>query len=125
MGFLNNLLGIAVDVDLKEAEALVGPILIEGEEVTHAYILGVRDMLFFTPKRLISCDKTGMTGKRMHIISYPWRNVLTWTMTTAGAVDIDSELTIYAKGMDYAMIVKFPKKTDTRPIVQAISGYVL
>jgi len=46
-------------------------------------------------------------------------------MTTAGAVDIDSELTIYAKGMDYAMIVKFPKKTDTRPIVQAISGYVL
>lgn len=45
MGLLDSILGNAVGIDSKEAEALVGPLLIEGEEVTHAYIVGVRDML--------------------------------------------------------------------------------
>jgi len=125
MGFLDKVLGNAVGVDLKEADALVGPLLIPGETVTHAYLVGVRDMMIFTQKRLISCDKTGISGKRMAIISWPWRNILSWTMTTAGSIDIDSELSIRAQGMTFPLEMKFPKKTDTRPIVQAISSYVL
>ncbi len=125
MGLLDKVLGNAQDVDLAEAQEIVEKLLIEGEEISHAYLVGIRDLLMFTKKRLIIVDKTGLSGKRMHIVSYPWRNVLSWSMSTAGTIDIDSELFIYAKGMATPHLVKFPKRTDTRPIIQAISQFVL
>lgn len=99
MTLLNRLLENAVGVDKGEAEALVGPLLTADEEVTHAYIVGIRDMLFFTNKRLISCDKQELSGKKKNIVSYLWNNLFYWTVTSAGNFDFDTELTIAAKGM--------------------------
>lgn len=50
---------------------------------------------------------------------------MSFTMTTAGALDIDNEITIALRGMQFPLEVKFNNKTDTRPFVQAIGHYVL
>ncbi len=125
MGLIDAVLGNAQGVDLNEAGELVGPLLTAGEGVTHAFVVGLRDMLLFTPKRLICVDRQGVSGKRMTIVAYPWRNVLSWSVYTAGTLDIDSELVINALGMQIPLLVKFPRRTDTRPVAQAIAQYVL
>lgn len=60
MGFMDKLLGNAAEIDPKEVEGIVGPLIIEGESVSHSFMVGVRDMMIFTNYRLIFVDKTGL-----------------------------------------------------------------
>ena len=49
MELLNAVSGKAKDADLNEAGELAGPMLINGDIVTHAFVVGIRDVLLFTP----------------------------------------------------------------------------
>lgn len=125
MSILDGVLGYAQSAQISIANELVKPILLENELVTHAFIVGVRDMMILTMKRFILVDKTGMSGKKMHIVSFPWRIVTSWGMTTSGTFDYDRELSICVVGKNIPLVVSFPKITDIRPIVRIISNYAL
>lgn len=125
MGILDAALGNAQDADATEVDALIGPILVTGETISHAFVVGARDLLLFSNKRMILIDKTGFTGKKMHISSYPWRTILMWSMTNSGKIDLDSELRLQLQGMPMPISFSFPKKTDLKPIVKVISEHIL
>lgn len=125
MGLLDTALGNAVEAQSDEVNAVIGAILVKGEKVSHAYVVGVRDLFLITSLRLILVDKTGITGKKMHIASHPWRTVLAWSMTTSGKLDFDCELILSMHNRMVPLVIKFPKKTDIKAIVKSISEHVL
>jgi len=108
MTLADRILTNAFIIDEKEADTVVGPLLTADEVVTHSYMVGIRDLLFFTNKRLISCDKQTVNGKKKDIVCYPWRNVFWWQFTSAGNLDFDTELTIAAKSMGLPLAVTSP-----------------
>lgn len=124
MGMFDKVLGNAQEVSASDGKAIVGPILLEGELISYASLVGVRDMFIMTERRMIIVDKTGLSGKKMHITSIPWKNVLSWTMTTAGTIDIDSELTIHVRGNQMPLMLKFPKRTNLGSVTKMISQLV-
>tara|TARA_B100000700_G_C14937540_1_gene805134 strand:- start:333 stop:701 length:369 start_codon:yes stop_codon:yes gene_type:complete len=70
----------------------------ENEEVKCFY-KGIRDMLIITDKRMITVDKKGLTGKKQQYISVPLSKIVSYSITTAGGIDLDSDLEIFLMGM--------------------------
>lgn len=78
-------------------EQMLDPInkfLIEGEEVLSAFKT-IRDQLVFTNKRIISANVQGLTGKKIDYTSIPYSKIQTFSVETAGLLDLDCELEIY------------------------------
>ena len=94
MGLLNRLLGNSAETDLAKVEEKLEEVLTEGEQVQGAYRL-IRDLLVLTDRRVIFVDKKGITGKRTLFVSIPYRNVVRFSVETAGHLDIDSELRLW------------------------------
>jgi len=78
-------------------EQILDPInkfLIEGETVLSAFKT-IRDQLVFTNKRIISANVQGLTGKKIDYTSIPYSKIQTFSVETAGLLDLDCELEIY------------------------------
>lgn len=58
-----------------------------------------RDHEMFTNKRVLIRDKKGTTGKRIRFVSVPYNSIRAFSVETAGTVDSDSELKLYARGI--------------------------
>ena len=55
----------------------------------------LRDVYIFTSKRLILVDKQGLTGKKVEMLSIPYRAISRFSVETAGHFDLDAELKIW------------------------------
>ncbi|MEG0260201.1 MAG: PH domain-containing protein, partial [Lysinibacillus sp.] len=94
MGFLNGLMGNASETNVEEVENEIKNLLTTEEHVEHAYKL-IRDLFVFTNKRLILVDKQGVTGKKTEYHSIPYKNIVHFSVETAGNFDLDAELKIW------------------------------
>lgn len=72
----------------------IGSFLIEGEEVLNVF-KSIRDQLVFTNKRIISANVQGITGKKIDYTSIPYSKIQTFSIETAGTLDMDCELELY------------------------------
>ncbi|MGL4522902.1 MAG: PH domain-containing protein [Bacilli bacterium] len=52
----------------------------------------VRDVAVFTNKRILICDKQGITGKKVEYFTIPYSRIVTYSIETAGTFDIDAEI---------------------------------
>lgn len=68
--------------------------LIDGERVLSAFQT-VRDQLVFTNKRIIAANVQGFTAKKVDYTSIPYSKIQTFSVETAGVLDLDCELEIY------------------------------
>lgn len=122
---IDKLVGNASQATKKEVEQLVGPILVPGETITHAYHVGVRDKLVFTSLRFVFIDTKGVTGKKVTTSSYPWKSVNFWETTTAGHVDTNGELLISVRGQPMGLVFSFGNSVNIRTIANIVSAHVL
>lgn len=83
-----------------------------------------RDHYMLTSKRLLIRDKRGMTGKRIKYISVPYNAIRAFSLETAGSVDTDQELKIYARGIGKVSI-DFVNDVDVAAVNQFLSSVVL
>jgi hypothetical protein len=109
-GSMSKVLGLigdnAAQVDAVEAEAKLReqyPQLLLGEEkVRFAFAdrggMG-RDSSYYTTHRIIEIDKKGLMGKKTDYLSIPNSSIKAFKIETAGTMDSDCELTIYAGGI--------------------------
>lgn len=125
MSLVDKLVGNATAADKKEVEALVAPILIPGETMSHAYHVGTRDKLIFTTLRLVFIDKKGMSGKKVTTSSFPWKSLNSWNTTTAGYLDTNGELAISVRGESFPMAFSFGNTVDIQSVAKIVSRYVL
>lgn len=109
-----------------KVEKILEPInkfLIDGEKIFSAFKT-VRDQLVFTNKRVISANVKGLTGSKVDYTSIPYSKVQTFSVETAGLLDLDCEIEFYISAVGK---VKFEIKGDFDIVSfnKIISTYVL
>ena len=102
---------------------IINDFLIAGEIVIGAY-RSIRDGVVFTNKRIIAINIQGLTGKKQDYTSIPYGKISTFSLETAGFLDLDSELEIYMSGVGKVKF-QFTGSTDVKEICKAISQYAL
>lgn len=102
---------------------VLSPILVQGEEIVSCY-QGMRDYVVFTTKRLIAVNIQGFTGKKQDFTSLPYSRIQTFSVETAGALDLDSELELWFSGLGKVRL-EFMGDTDVAAICRMIGEKVL
>ncbi|MCG8454048.1 MAG: PH domain-containing protein [Spirochaetales bacterium] len=107
-------------------ESILKPIhdfIIDGEEILSSFKT-MRDQLIFTNKRIISANVQGLTGKKVDYTSIPYSKIQTFSIETAGTLDLDCELEVYISSIGK---IKFEIKGgfDIVSFNKIISQYVL
>ena len=104
-------------------EKMVAPILVSGEEIVRCF-QSIRDGVVFTNKRIITINIQGITGKKKDFTSLPFSKVQAFSVETAGAFDLDSELEVWFSGMGRIKL-EFIGATDITHLCKRISEKVL
>ena len=122
MSLIHNLMGNATE--MSEVHEEVRNSLVQDEKVIKAYKL-VRDEIVFTSKRVIFLDKQGLTGKKMDILSVPYKSITKFSKESAGTFDLDEELKIWVRGDGLPLAYKFKGGTGLDEVYQLLSQAVL
>ena len=119
----NGLFARLKKVDPGTFGKVINDFLIEDENVIGAY-QSVRDGLVFTNKRIIAINVQGITGKKQDYTSIPYNKISTFSLETAGLLDLDAEMEIYMSGVGKVKF-QFTQSTDVKEICKAISRFIL
>lgn len=109
------------DASCRERD--IAALLVPGEQVLSSYT-AVRDYVVFTNKRVISVNVQGITGKKKDYTSLPYANIVSFSIETAGTLDLDSELELYFSAVGKVRF-EFLGDSDIVEIGKAIGSYVL
>lgn len=101
----------------------VKSLLIEGEEVIDSY-KSMRDGVVFTTKRIIAVNVQGLTGKKRDFTSLPYKNIVAFSVETAGTFDLDSELDIHYSSLGRVRF-EFSGSSQIVEISQYVSQHML
>ena len=104
-------------------EKMVAPILVDGEELVRSF-QSIRDGVVFTNLRIITINIQGITGKKKDFTSLPYNKIQAFSVETAGAFDLDSELELWFSGMGRVKL-EFIGATDVAYLCKMISEKVL
>lgn len=124
MGFFDGLLGNASKVDAAKMQEQYDQLLLPDEEVHQAYQL-IRDSFLFTNHRLILIDRQGVTGSKIEYHSLPYKNIIHFSVETAGTLDLDAELKIWLSGNPTPIEKQFNKKLNVYDVQRVLAHYVL
>ncbi|MEK5332399.1 PH domain-containing protein [Lysinibacillus sp. FSL W8-0992] len=124
MGLFDGLMGNASEINLDNLQEEMKEILIPTETIQNAYKI-IRDTFIFTNKRLILIDKQGVTGKKTDYHSIPYKNILHFSVETAGTFDYDAELKIWVSGSQLPIQKNFNKSTNIYKVQSVLAEYVL
>ena len=124
MGLFDGIMGNASEVNLDKLQEEMKEILIPNEPIQNAYKI-IRDTFIFTNKRLILIDKQGVTGKKTEYHSIPYKNILHFSVETAGTFDLDAELKIWVSGSQLPIQKNFNKSTNIYKVQSVLAEYVL
>lgn len=84
----------------------------------------MRDGVVFTNRRIIAVNVQGITGSKKDYTSLPYKNIVAYSVETAGTLDLDSELELYFSAVGKAKF-EFSGKTSLLEISKCISKHVL
>ena len=104
-------------------EKMVAPILVSGEEIVNCF-QSIRDGVVFTNLRIITINIQGITGKKKDFTTLPYNKIQAFSVETAGAFDLDSELELWFSGMGRVKL-EFIGATDVAYLCKMISEKVL
>ena len=104
-------------------EKAIAPILVSGEDIIASY-QSIRDGVVFTNLRIITINVQGITGKKKDFTSLPYSKIQAFSVETAGAFDLDSELELWFSGMGRIKL-EFIGAADITHICKMISEKVL
>lgn len=102
---------------------MITPMLIEGETIIQSF-QSIRDGIVFTNKRIFAINVQGLTGKKKDFTSLPYSKIQSFSVETAGVLDLDSELELWFSGLGKVKF-EFVSNADVAAICRNISGFVL
>jgi hypothetical protein len=111
------------EVSNQEGQDLVGDLLIDNEGI-FASFKGMRDMVIFTNRRIISVNVQGITGKKRDYTSLPYSKVQAFSVESAGVFDLDAELDLWFSGLGQVRF-EFNSKFDVRAFSKYLGHYIL
>lgn len=104
-------------------EDKLAPLLVPGEEIIDTYKAN-RDGVVFTNKRIFVVNVQGFTGKKVDFTSLPYSKIQSWSIETAGVLDMDAELEIWFSGLGKVRL-EFTDRVDIASISKHIASCVL
>ena len=111
------------EADKSEYNSLIEPLLIEDEETVWTF-KAMRDGVVFTNKRIISINVQGLTGKKKDFTSLPYNKIQSFSVETAGLLDLDSELDLWFSGLGKVRF-EFTRDVNVPKISQFIASKLL
>lgn len=69
-------------------------------------------------------DHAGMTGKQIEYTSVPYKSIMAFSVESAGSIDTDQELKLYAHGIGKVSI-DLVKNIDIMPIYRFLNSVIL
>ena len=85
---------------------------------------GIRDRAVITNKRIIFIDVQGITGTKKELLFIPFSKITAFSIETAGTLDANAELKIWASGVG-GLKLNFTPKTDIFEIGQFIGQFII
>ena len=110
-------------VDNSKYSSLITPLFTDGESILSSF-KSVRDGVVFTNKRIVAINVQGLTGAKKDITSLPYSKVQSYSVETAGVLDLDSELELWFSGLGKVKF-EFSKSANVSEICRIISEKVL
>jgi hypothetical protein len=101
----------------------VSHILVDGETIIDSY-KSMRDGVVFTNKRIIAVDVQGITGSKKEYASLPYKNIVAFSIETAGTFDLDAELEVWFSSLG-KLKFEFKGSTDIATISKYIGAHTL
>lgn len=105
------------------AAATIQDLLVDDEQI-FASFKALRDMVFFTNRRIIAVNVQGITGKKVDYTSLPYSKVQAFSFETAGVLDLDTEMELWFSGLGKVRF-EFDTKFDVRAFSRFVAAYVL
>lgn len=121
--FQKNTLFKLIPIDSSKMLPHIQQFLIGGEQVLKVFQT-VRDQLVFTNKRIIAANVQGLMGKKIDYTSIPYSKIQTFSVETAGTLDLDCELEIYISSIG-KLRFEIKGNFDVVTFNKTISEYVL
>ncbi len=97
-------------------------LLLDDERVIDSY-KSMRDGVVFTNKRIIAVNVQGITGSKKDFTSLPYKNIVAYSIETAGTFDLDCELEIYFSALGKVKF-EFSGRTQIVEISKLISMHI-
>ncbi len=125
MGLIGALMGNAGQADELALRKKYGNLLLDDETIEMGFKL-IRDVYIFTDKRLILIDKQGLTGKKVDMLSLPYRSISRFSLETSGHFDLDAELKIWVSSSPEPTVSKtFNRSVDVYAVQRVLASHVL
>jgi len=109
--------------DEGAASTLLEPMLIDDEAVFAAF-KSVRDQVVFTNRRVIAINTQGITGKKKDFTSLPYSKIQSFSVETAGFLDLDSQMVLWFAGLG-KVTFQFKSRFDIKSFNRFIGKYIL
>ena len=97
--------------------------LMEDGEVVMEY-KGIRNAAVFTNKRLMVIDPQGLTGRKVEVISIPWKTITGFSLENSGTFDLDAELKVCGSGIGICEL-EFLKGADITKLSKFLNNKIL
>jgi len=110
----------ATEIRVEDVQRDYAPILVPGEQVVAAFRT-VRDIVFLTNFRVALVDIQGMTGRKIEVVTIPYRSITRFSVETAGSFDLDADLKLWVTGDPVPLEVKISRKVDPAGIQQILA----
>ncbi len=111
------------EISPDSAKEKVDDILISDEIIELAYT-HTRDKVWFTNYRIIAMDVQGLTGSKKEYRTFPYDNISSFSIETAGTFDGDSDFKIWVSGVG-VFEIKFHKNLNIKKVGKFLSEKVL
>lgn len=111
------------EISIEKIHQGINSILVDGENVLSAY-QGMRDSVVFTDRRVIAVNVQGLTGKKIDFTSLPYKNIVAYSVETAGVFDLDTELELWFSGLGKVKF-EFKESVNIQEIGKVIGSFVL
>lgn len=123
MGIFDGLMGNATEVDINKVIDEIEPLLTDDEGVERAFKV-IRDLIFFTNRRLILVDKQGVTSKKVEFHSIPYKSITHFSIESSGHFDLDAELKIWISSTSEPIEKEFKKDKNIYEVQKALTYYI-
>lgn len=107
----------------NDFSGMITPMFIPGEQIIQSF-RGIRDGVVFTNKRIFAINVQGITGKKKDFTTLPYSKIQSYSVETAGVLDLDSELVLWFSGMGKVKF-EFVARANVADICRMISEKVL
>ena len=103
--------------------SVIAPMFVDGEQIIATY-QSIRDGVVFTNKRIMAINVQGITGKKKDITSMPYSKIQSFSVETAGVLDLDSELELWFSGLGKIKF-EFTSNCNVSELCKIISNFTL